>query len=267
MSWPKAAGGIRERRRRLTDQHRDGVLIFRARDAHIGVQHLGRIELGLRLFDVGLRRETADMPVGRQLQRMRIGFDRLVEKPLLGILRTQVNIVERQLGMKAEARRRQIGRGCLGLLPRRLDRATYAAPEIDLVIKIDGHLEIAQRRRIRKRNIGLMRGIADVGGAGAGRNAGEFGGARHADQGARLYETRLGFFQALVGVAQLLLEPVELAIAEDFPPLATRERIARRRAYPDASGFRIGRGCGFLELRRNWHCRLDVVGPHHAARQ
>ncbi len=78
LSWPKRGRGNRERRRRLADQHGDGMLILRARDTHIGVLHLGRVELGLRLFDIGFRRETADMPVGRQLKRVRVGFDRLV---------------------------------------------------------------------------------------------------------------------------------------------------------------------------------------------
>ncbi len=169
--------------------------------------------------------------------------------------------------MEAQARRREIGRRRLRLLPRRLNRAVYAAPEIDLVIEINGHLEIAQRRRVRKRNIGLMRGLADVGGAASGRNAREFGGARHADQGTRLCETRFSFFQALVGIAQLLLEPVELGIAEDFPPLAARERIARRRAYPYASRPGIGRCSRFLELRRDRNRRNYVIRPHHAARQ
>ena len=98
------------------------------------------------------------MPVDRQLQRMRIGFDRLVQKPLLSILGPQRDIIERKFGMEAQACRREIG-GCrLRLLPCRFGGAAHTPPEIDLVIEIDGCLEVTERRRIAQRDIGLMRG-------------------------------------------------------------------------------------------------------------
>ena len=58
---------------------------------------------------------------------------------------------------------------------------------------------------LRQRDIGLMRGFANRGGAGPGRDAWKFGGPRHTDQGAQLGEPRLGLFQALIGITQLLL--------------------------------------------------------------
>ena len=51
-------GGKAEFRRRLADQHRDGVLDTAPAHRDIGVLHAGGFELRLRLSDVGLRRSA-----------------------------------------------------------------------------------------------------------------------------------------------------------------------------------------------------------------
>src|SRR5882672_10452829 len=79
---------------------------------------------------------------------------------------------------------------------------------------------------------GTVPGVADGGGAGAGRDRREQRGPIEADQSPGLTQPGLGDPEILVGGGDLLLQSVELGVPEDRPPLTARQVIARLRGLP-----------------------------------
>ena len=204
------------------------------RHGDVGGLNPRRLELSPCLGDVGFRRAAAGEAILGELQRIGEVRNRIVQQLLLGIRAAQLDIVDRQFGVQAEARRREVGRRRLRLLARGGDGAADATPEIDLIGEVQRQLELAGGRRMGIDEIGLMAGIAQRCHAGRDRDGGKFRGLLKADQRARLAETGFRLLQILVRGSDLLFQRIELAVAEHLPPRAARQRILRPRLPPQA---------------------------------
>src|SRR5205807_4084038 len=130
-------------------------------------------------------------------------------------------------------------------------------PQIDLVRHVERQEQIAAAARAHARGQeGSVRGVADRAGSGTGRDRRKQRGPVEADDGPGFAQPRLRDLQILVAGGDLLLQCVELGIAEDCPPLAPRQLIARLRGLPA------------LRLLVGWrpgHRGLRVVRTDHAA--
>src|ERR1700723_4724141 len=91
-----------ERRRRLADQHSNGVLVLRSPHHDIGRLHTRGIELSFCLRDIRLGRGAAFEASSSQLQRVAVGFYGIVEQALLRIGGTEFEVVEGKLGMETQ---------------------------------------------------------------------------------------------------------------------------------------------------------------------
>ncbi len=135
---PNEPGGERARgqaegRGRLTDQRRDGVLELRPLHRDVGGLRPRRIELRLRLSDVGLRGRATLEAVDRERECRREGFHRLVQELFLSVGGPQLEIIHRQLGLETEPGGLEIGLRGLGLFPGRRHRPADPAPQVDLI--------------------------------------------------------------------------------------------------------------------------------------
>ena len=140
---------MRQIRRRLADENRDGVLELRARDLEVGRLNPRGVELGLRLRDVDTRRDALVVPRRGELHGTFVGRHRRFEQRDLRIEPAQLEVVHRQLGLAAEERRLHVGARRLRAGDARLDIAPHAAPEIGLVREVDRQLVV--RRSCRRR--------------------------------------------------------------------------------------------------------------------
>ena len=109
------------------------------------------VELRLGLGDVGPRRRPALEARRGELQRRLERGHRLVQELLLRVHGAELEVVDRQLGVEAEASGLEIGRGGGGLVPGRRHRPADPAPEVDLVREVDGGEQIATAAQIRAR--------------------------------------------------------------------------------------------------------------------
>ncbi len=251
------ARGQPERRRRAADQRRDRVLELRPLHHDVGGLRARGVELRLGLGDVGLRRRAALEAVRRELKRRLEGFHRLVQELLLGVGSPQLEVVHRQLGLKAELGSLEIGGGGLGLVLRRRHRPPHPAPQVDLVGHVEGQQQIAAATRARVRwKEGPVRGVADGGAAHAGGDRGKQRGPVETDECPGFTEPGLRDLQILVGRGDLLLKLAELGITEDRPPLAPWQVIAWFRNFP-ALRLLVG--------RRQGRRRSRIVRAYHAA--
>ena len=123
-------GRQRERRWRLAEQQRDGVFRLRALNAHVDRLRLRRLQLGLRLHDVGLRRHAGRIPVLRHLQILLVAGNRVVEELLLCVQHAQREVVLREGGLVREPCILDVARARLRARLIGADRAPDAAPEI-----------------------------------------------------------------------------------------------------------------------------------------
>ncbi len=130
----------------LPHEHGDRVLGLRALRAHVGRLGARRLELRLRLIDIGHGRRAALIQALRQLQGLRIVPDRRVEQLLLRVLAAQGEVVGRQLGVQREIEARQIGGARLLARLGRIHGVAYPAPDVDLVREIRLQIEIVERR-------------------------------------------------------------------------------------------------------------------------
>ncbi len=158
---------------------------------------------------------------------------------LLGVGGSQLEVVERELGLETEPCGFEVRRGGLGFVSRRGDRPSNPAPQVDLVRHVEPEQDVAggampdarYGARVRCQE-GTVPGIADGAGAGAGRDRREQRGPIETDQGPGLKQPGLGDPEILVGGGDLLLQSVELGVPEDRPPLTARQVIARLRGLP-----------------------------------
>ena len=129
--------GQREAGGGLADEQGDGVLRLGARHAHIDGLGLRGFELGLGLHHIGLGGHAAGVLVIRQLERLLVVRDGLVQELLLGIVGAQLKVVLRQRSLIAQAGALQIARARLGAGLVGLDRAADRAPEVQLPREVE----------------------------------------------------------------------------------------------------------------------------------
>jgi hypothetical protein len=116
--------------------------------------HAGGIELRLRLGDLGLGSSPAFEAVHCELQRIGIGLHRIIQQLLLCIGAPQREIVPCQLRLQAELDGLEISGSRLGLCTRRCHRPPDAAPEVQLVGKVEGEEKVPAAATTRERSIG-----------------------------------------------------------------------------------------------------------------
>ena len=243
-------GRQREHRRRLSDKDGDRMFVHGALNVDIGGLHLRRLELRARLGHVGERRRAAVVAVLSKLQGALKGLDRVVEKLALGIGRTQIEVIDRQLGMQRKPRRFKVGSRGLRLFARLRDGAADASPQVDFVVKVERQNEVAVAvvgpGHVQVR---LIIGVSNSADAGRCSDCWRLGRAIEADGRARRAKIRLCLFQGLVGRIDLGLERVKLRIVEKCPPVTFQLCVARLRGLPSVFGFEVLRQ-RFLERRR-----------------
>src|SRR5262245_43743342 len=99
------------------------MLERRALHGHVNRLSTRRLELRLGLSDVEAGGEAAAEAVLRQLERLRVRGDRAVENLLIAVEPAQREVVDRELGLQAQARRLDVRRDRLGGGAGDLDRA------------------------------------------------------------------------------------------------------------------------------------------------
>ncbi len=132
-----------EFRGRFSDQNRNSVFELRSLHGDIRVLHASRVQLGLRLRNIGLRGHASFEAPERELQVIGIGFYRIVEELFLRVGAAQFEIVQSEFRLEAELCGLVVGSGRLRFLSRGSDAAPHAAPKIDFVGKIKRQHEIA----------------------------------------------------------------------------------------------------------------------------
>ena len=100
---------------------------------HAGIDRLGlsALQLRFRLHHVLLRCNARRVTIAGELERPIESRGGIVEHLLLRVEDTQLKIVGSELGLRREARRREIGRARLRARRARLERAAQASPEIE----------------------------------------------------------------------------------------------------------------------------------------
>src|SRR5438034_8941284 len=130
------------------------MLELRPLHGDIGGLHLRRLQLSPCLCHIRLRRSAAFESPGRKLQGFVEGFNRVVEKTLLGIGAAQLEIIEGQLRLKTQPGGLQVGSASLGFLAGRGDASADTAPQVDLVRYIAGQKKLAAGCSTRRRSSG-----------------------------------------------------------------------------------------------------------------
>ncbi len=228
--------------------------MFKLRALHGDVRLLDAcsLELGLRLGDIGFRRSASIETIDRELQRVGIGFHRIVEQLLLRIRTAQLEVVQGQIGMKAEIHRLKVPGGGLRFLARRRHCPTHPTPEVHFIREIKWQHKITGVvSGLEVRSVPRVTNCRD---AGRGRNCGKFRGPIEVDQGPSLVEPRLGHLQILIGNRNLFFQRIELRITEDFPPLSTIDLVAGLGGLPTVDFFKCvsgNRGHGWFSVSRS----------------
>src|ERR1700722_4030224 len=116
--------------------------------------------------------------------------------------------------MQTEPYALHVGRARLRLCPGRVDTASNAPPEINLVVQIDRQAEVAGPivGETRRREIGLVGGLAYRAGACSHTERRDFARAREPNGRACRAEGLLRDLQRLVRVIDLGLEGIELGV-------------------------------------------------------
>ena len=96
--------------------------MFKLRSLHgdVGVLHARRVQLGLRLRNVGLGGHASFEAIYRELQVIGVGFDRVVEKLFLSVGAAQFEIVQGKFRLEAELGGLIVGGGRLRFFSRAL---------------------------------------------------------------------------------------------------------------------------------------------------
>ena len=163
-----------------------------------------------------------------------------------GIGLAQLHIGERQRGLRRQRGVGEIGGADLRAGALLLDGAAHLAPDVERPTGADLCVEqiadLPRARRARQRGIEIESRIKSR--------------ARLGDQRQRLAIIGLVGLQGLVGDRDLRLQPVELGIAEQLPPFALGEVVARRGGLP---------ALDFLVLGGNDRGGALIVGPDGGA--
>ena len=88
--------GDRERRRRLADEHRDGVLERCPRDPEVDVLRAHVLELCLRLRDVIALRHARLVTVARDLERLLVSGHGALEQAEIQVRDAQLKVALRE---------------------------------------------------------------------------------------------------------------------------------------------------------------------------
>ena len=196
-----------------------------------------RRQLRLRLQHVGLRRDAGVVAVLRDLQRALVAFDACAQQLDLAVGLAQREVVGRELALRRQPRRGEIGLARLRAGARALDRARRRGPR--------GR---APSRRERRRE--------RVGGAGAAGRAVAAAGARchwrrarpSGSSAARCSRTSAwACAYAATAAATFWFdtstcagEAFSVGVAEQRPPVAAIERVGRRGRQPVAPAASVG---------------------------
>src|SRR5437016_1003316 len=219
----------RQRRRRLADEHCDGVLEGRTGDAEVEPLGARVLELRLRLGHVRALRDARLVAILRDLERLLVTVHRALQQCEIQVRHAQleVSLGERRLlreqhgGQIARAR---LGRGAVGF-----DGAADAPPHIDLPVGGEAHAilgggAVARRRRAGGSAAAATAALAARGGD-IGGDRGKVARARGAEQRQRLVVFGRCEQHVLIGHLHLAHEGVELRIAVEVPPVAARLRV------------------------------------------
>ena len=242
--------------RRLADQYRNRIDEAVPRRLEVDQLRLRRLQLLLRLRDIGLRRDPAREAVLRQGKRLLIRLRGLGKQALFFHRAAQLEVIGREFGLHREDRALQVGGTRLHFGGATFDRARYAAPQVRLPgnLRFDqvvGHRHARARlvQNIRRRPRLVERGIR--------RHGRKIRRSRLRDGRARAAKTRRCGGHGLVRGGDLLFERVQLRIAVDLPPRRARLRIGGLRGLPVLRRCRLR--ARIDRLVRRWH--VDV-GTH-----
>ncbi len=225
----RGEGQVRNRKRRgcLTSQNRDGVLELRTLDAGLDILGAGRLQLGLGLGHIHVRRNAAAITGFGEVQGVLEVDNGRIQQLLLQVQPAKRKIIDRQLRVQAQADVFKVARACLRVFLGRLDRAPNLSPEIGLVREIslkDRIAVLTLRRRVEVRPV--LRKL----GSRAGRSGSESRKELRTslpNHISRAHVLVIDHFQILIGDSDLLLQRVELRVAIDLPPLALRKLVLR----------------------------------------
>jgi hypothetical protein len=82
-------------------------------------------------------------PILRQLQRLAVRFDRIVQELLLRISATHFERVDRNLGVQAQPNSFEVCVAGLRLFLRGCDGAAYPPPQIDFIREVNGQRKVS----------------------------------------------------------------------------------------------------------------------------
>jgi len=178
------------------------------------------------LRDVGLDGDTTEEPVVGDADGVFILGDGVVEEFLLGVGRTQFEVVQREFGLEGEKDCLTVGGGGLGLFTSGCDVATNRTPEIDLIVELEREQEQGLASAGRGAvEIGLIGGEALPSGEGIHAKRWIAVGILHAEVGASGAEVGVGGLESLIREGHLWLQRIEPIVMEDRPPVATRNGV------------------------------------------
>ncbi len=217
----KATGGRLQALRRATHQHGDGMFEGGALHAYADVLSARGFELRSRLRHFGAGAQAAIEAILRQVERLLISHQRLIQQLLLRVEAAQFEVVDGQFGMQAEANGFQIGGAGLGLFAGGGDGAMNAAPGVQLVIDVDRQRVFAKVTVTGSQWASCCESrlvVMD----GRGRDGGEETGAIQLNQRARLAKAGFRGLESLVGRIDLLLQTIQFRVAEELPPVCAQ---------------------------------------------
>ena len=111
-------------------------------DIDVDILRASGFELRLRLGHIHGGSDATPIAALRQLKRFLIGHDGRVEELLLRIEAAQLEVVEREFGVKAQIHARQIGGARLSFGTGGFHRAPHAAPNVRFVRDVNRQLKV-----------------------------------------------------------------------------------------------------------------------------
>jgi hypothetical protein len=154
---PERCDGKAESHWRFTDQDRERVFALRTLYHDVRCLNKGCIELRLRLCEVRLGSHATFKPILRQLQRLGVRSDRVVQELFLRIGTADFEVVDRHLGVHTEPNVFEIRVAGLGLFPRGSNGTAYPPPEVNFIRQVNGRQKLSRSAICQNwREIGLI---------------------------------------------------------------------------------------------------------------